>query len=64
MKSKTSLGTTLKTYIPKMLENLKEKKMGEFPNAYDLPKLKPAEINNLKRLILSHGIEFIIKISL
>lgn len=52
MKSKTSSRNTLKTYIPKMLENLKEKKMGEFPNAYDLPKLKPAEINNLKRFII------------
>lgn len=52
MKSKTPSRNTLKTYIQKMLENLKEKKMGEFPNAYDLPKLKPAEINNLKRFII------------
>lgn len=26
--------------------------MGEFPNAYDWPKLKSAEINNLKRFVI------------
>lgn len=51
MKSQTSLGNTYENIYSKNVGKPKGKKMGEFPNAYDWPKLKPAEINNLKDLL-------------
>lgn len=58
MKSRGSLGNTSKTYIPQSLKNLKE--METFLNT--LPtKLKPGDINNLNKIIVSNEIELVIK---